>query len=122
MLISSKMISMSVRLDELSLIAYKVVDWSFSCAISDRDLMIGKKSVIRCCFRSIIGKKSVISCCFRCSTVEHEEKETSQGKLWLTFSHCETSGSSVDSECSETKERSEGKGSWISVSFMVLWA
>ena len=67
MLISSKMVSMSVRLDELSLIAYKVVNWSFSCAISDRDLMIGKKSVICCCFRSIIGKKSVISCCFRCS-------------------------------------------------------
>ena len=40
---------MSVRLDELSLAVCKVMNRSFSCAISNWDLRIGKKSVISCC-------------------------------------------------------------------------
>ena len=40
---------MLVRLNELTLIEYKVVNRSLSCAILNWDLSIGKKSVISCC-------------------------------------------------------------------------
>ena len=44
---------MFVRLIELTLIEYKVVNRSLPCATLNWDLRIGKKSVISCCLEQI---------------------------------------------------------------------